>query len=188
MRNFQKHSDEECVDLFLSKNDKNAFGEIFSRYFDDVYRFVYSRVGSKLWTEEIVSDTFYTLIDALKSYKKRAHIKTYILGIALNKIKQFWQRKYAQREVRLNDNLILINTSIEDENGNNEQLSKIVPMILENLPEKYKLVLRERFLNEKSIKQTANILGLSKENVRVIQSRALKKATEIGEKLLHEKI
>lgn len=187
MRYFQNHSDDECIRIFLSNNDKDAFGEIFNRYFNDTYRFVYSRVGNKLWTEEIVSDTFYTLIEALKSFNKKAHIKTFIFGVALNKIRQFWQKKYARHEVKLFEDFIITDTLEEDEKDN-ERLSKILSEVLEKLPEKYRLVLTERFINEKSIKETADTLRLSEVNVRVIQSRALKKATEIGEKLLHEKI
>lgn len=187
MRYFQDHSDEECVASFLSENDKDAFGEIFNRYFDDTFRFVYSRMGNKLWTEEIVSDTFYTLIDALKSFNKNAHLKTYIFGIALNKIRQFWQKKYARHEVKLFEDFIITET-LEEDGKDNERLSKILPEVLGKLPEKYRQVLEERFFNEKSIRETAHKLRLSEANVRVIQSRALKKATEIGEKLLHEKV
>lgn len=185
MRYFQDHSDEECIQVFLSKKDKDAFGEIFNRYFDDTYRFVYSRVGNKLWTEEITSDTFYTLIEALKTFNKEAHIKTFIFGIALNKIRQFWQKKYARHEVKLFEDVILTD-DLEEAEKDNEHLSKILSEVLGKLPEKYRMVLEERFINEKSIKETAVTLKLSEANVRVIQSRALKKATEIGEKLLNE--
>ena len=184
MRFFENCSDSECVDMFLSEHDKDAFGEIFKRYFEDTYRFVYSRVGNKAWTEEIVSNAFYTLIKAVQSYDKQARLKTFIFGIAINKIKQFWYKKYLLREVQLNEDLIVLDTEDREREAQEHKLLKIIPMILEKLPEKYKLVLTERFLYEKSIRETAQSLDLSEENVRVIQFRALKKAAEIGEELL----
>jgi RNA polymerase sigma-70 factor, ECF subfamily len=184
MRFFENCSDSECVDMFLSENDKDAFGEIFRRYFEDTYRFVYSRVGNKAWTEEIASNTFYTLIQAVKSYDKKARLKTFIFGIAVNKIKQFWYKKYLLRELKLNEDFIILNKEVMEDEPEEHKLLKTVPMILKKLPEKYRLVLTERFLHEKNVRETALSLGLSEENVRVIQSRALKKATVIGEKLL----
>lgn len=186
MRFLKGYSDEECIDLFLSSHDKDAFGEIFSRYFEDTYRFVYSRVGKKQWTEDIVSDTFYTLIDVLKLFNKNSQVKTFIFGIAVNKVKQFWQKKYKSLEVKLNEDFILTEEMPEDD-YEYDQLSKMIPKVLGKLPENYRLVLTERFLNEKSIKETAAILGLSEANIRVIQFRALKKAVQIGERLLDEK-
>ena len=56
-----------------------------------------------------------------------------------------------------------------------------VTALLEALPERYCRVLDLRFLRGYSIQETAQELGITPENVQVIQHRALAKAVRIGE-------
>jgi RNA polymerase sigma-70 factor (ECF subfamily) len=56
--------------------------------------------------------------------------------------------------------------------------------VLERLPERYRRVLELRFLYGYSIRETALELGITPENVKVIQHRALAKAAEQAEGLL----
>lgn len=186
MHAYDRLSDKECIDLYQAKRDKEAFGVIFERYITSTYRFVYSRVGNSVWAEEIVSNTFFVLMEALLKFNKQSQIKTFIFGIANNMIKQFWCRKYKRFEVNFDENQIITEPLVEEEEEEvfESNLVSILPQILKQLPKRYADVLTERFINEKSIKDTACYLKLSEENVRVIQFRALKKASEIGNKLL----
>lgn len=184
MSSYTEYSDNECIELFLSDNDKSAFAELFNRYFDNTYGFVYSRVGNKVWTEEIVSETFCTLIKAIKLFNGKSTVRTFIFGVALNKIKQFWYKKYKEKEIHLNEDIYITDPEIEGEDE--YRLLEKLPMILDKLPDNYKAVLTERFLHEKSVKETATALNITEENVRVIQNRALRKAAQIGEEYLHE--
>jgi RNA polymerase sigma-70 factor (ECF subfamily) len=199
VKKYKETSDNELVQLFLNEKNNEAFTEIFHRYFEPTYRFIYSRVGNRSWTEDISSETFDTLLDVLSSFKPEANLKSFVIGISVNKIRQFWQKQAKRNERSLKDFMIMTdepetsNQKIETENMDSrirendteENIWSIkIKDVLAQLPENYRDVLRERFINSKTIKETAEILNISEENVRVLQHRAIKKAQIIGGKLL----
>jgi RNA polymerase sigma-70 factor, ECF subfamily len=184
--NKQHIPDSKLAEEFITNRDQASFTEIYNRYFDNVYNFVYSRVGNETWTQDIVSETFYTLIEVLKSYSSKSNLKSFIIGISANKIKQFWQKKYKQNESSLDDSMIYIDEEDYDEKYESK-ISGYLDQVLQELKEKYRNVLTCRFIKEKSIKETAEELGFSEANVRVIQNRALKKAAQIAQKYLPTK-
>ncbi len=55
--------------------------------------------------------------------------------------------------------------------------------MLDKLPENYRNILTQRFIRCKNIRNTAEFLNLSENNVRVIQFRAIKKAREIFDEI-----
>ncbi len=181
-------SDQQLVQKYIQKNDSKAFEQIYERYVDDVYRFVFSRVGKKEWTEDIVSETFITLITVLGSYKGKSSLKSFITGVAINKIKQFWSKEYKGNEQAFDEEFIICIEEEPPTDSRTEKLLKIVRNILPKLKDSYKLVLTERFINCSSIQETAKVLNLSEANVRVIQNRAIKKATLLANELLHNEL
>lgn len=187
MDNLREKTDWELVNQFCRLHDKSSFGEIYRRYIKDTYRFIYSRVGDKQGSEDIVSETFFTLIEVLSNFNNTSKLKTFIFGIASNKIKQYFDKISENPSVELNEEIIFLEVS-ETKNSRCKKTDDIIKKILEELPEKYRNVLMARFLYSKNIKQTAKDLNLSESNVRVIQNRALAKAYKIAKKLkLYEK-
>ena len=63
-----------------------------------------------------------------------------------------------------------------------------VHRLLQALPEHYREVLECRFLLNLSIKETAQKLGLTEANVKVLQFRALKRAADLEHVLIGSSI
>ncbi|MFQ5493422.1 MAG: RNA polymerase sigma factor [Candidatus Dojkabacteria bacterium] len=189
--NYADKSDKDLVRLYKQSSDKQSFAEIYDRYVGDVYRIVYMRTGRKEWSEEIVSDTFFTLMSVLKNFRGDSKLKTFIIGIAINKVRQFWQKK-EHGNLSLMEEIVIVEEEEGEESedgGNNAQSGKridkrIVAGVLEMLHPPYSDVLRKRFIESRSIKETASELDLSEANVRVIQHRAIKKALPIANRLI----
>jgi RNA polymerase sigma-70 factor (ECF subfamily) len=184
----KSYSDQKLVEEYIKYKNQDAFAEVFERYFDDVYRFIYAKVGKKEWAEDLTSETFIVLLKSIDKFDHSSKLKSFIIGIAVNKIRQFWQKKYKDKEeILYEDQIVCLENddeiSIEDEEKR-EHLLAMLDQVLEKLPENYRHVLTERFINELNIKQTAQKLKISEENVRVMQYRALKKAAEIGGELI----
>jgi RNA polymerase sigma-70 factor (ECF subfamily) len=162
--------------------EEKAFEEIFNRYFDIVYRFVCSRVLDRYKAEEITSSVFSILVDNLNKFDKDANLNSFIFGIALNKIRHSWRDKSLCEESFLE----VFDISIEEveSSANFNKLNKILPKILDTLPENYRFVLQERFINGTPNTEIGKSLDISTNNVRVLIHRALKKAAKIGNKIL----
>jgi RNA polymerase sigma-70 factor (ECF subfamily) len=59
----------------------------------------------------------------------------------------------------------------------------VVERILDGLPDRYRQVLELRFLRGYTLSETASELGISVENVKVTQHRALAKAVQLRDLL-----
>ncbi len=180
-----EENDKELVRRFTEEGDKKAFDALFERHFEATYRFAYSRLGNRTWAEDITSETFFVFLEVIKSYDGSSSVRSFIIGIALNKIRQFWYSQVKQAE----SNVDIENISEERELlGEPEQydeereakIEAIVSNILSQLQENYRSVLAYRFIERKSIKETAALMGITEDNVSVLQNRALKKAVEIA--------
>jgi RNA polymerase sigma-70 factor, ECF subfamily len=173
------------VERFVKNNDEKAFSKIYEDNFEKVYRFIYARVGNKQVVEDLVSETFFTLLEVIKNYNGSSKLSTFIFGIAINKVRQYWQKREIVKEVDLDEEYYAAEDIYEEkEEEKDGRLSQILHEILSEIPEKLRNVLRERFIENHSIKVAANNLGVSDGNLRVLQNRALKKAKIIAERKL----
>lgn len=189
MKNIKECSDDQLVELYREENRKDAFGEIYNRYVDHVFRFIYSKVGRKDATEEIVSETFLVLINILDAYNGDSKLSTFIFGVALNKARSYFYQQAKRKEVILDDEITEILSakfdSYEEYESESNELIEVLDEVLKQLPENYQKILEVRFINSRSMKETSEELNISEENVRVLQYRALKKAKGIANKLLN---
>lgn len=181
-------SDQQLLALY-KRGHNQAFTELYRRNVELVYRFVYGRTLDKQLTEEIVSDTFFTLIEVLANYEGKGKLSSYIIGIALNKLRQKWDNRQTPKNVSLNEEYLADVTYEEnaEEVETEIKLIKELKIVLRRLPDRYRSVLVMRFLELKPLKQVALELGVSLSNVTTIQNRALAKARNIAQELLAKK-
>lgn len=181
-------SDQQLLALY-KRGHSQAFTELYRRNVELVYRFVYGRTRDKHLTEEVVSDTFFTLVEALVNYDGKGKLSSYIIGIALNKLRQKWDKRQTPSSISLvEEHLAAVDYEENIEDVEAEiKLLKELKIVLRKLPDSYRNVLEMRFLELKPLKQVALELGLSLSNVNTIQSRALAKARLIAQELLAKK-
>ena len=78
----------ELSDLDLIEGVKLAnevhFNELYNRYFQRIYSFVYGRIRNHADTEEIVQETFTVVFLSIKKYSGRSSLVSWIYGIARN--------------------------------------------------------------------------------------------------------
>ena len=67
----------------LRKLDPQAIGAVYDRYFPDVYRFVRYRLSDETTAEDIASEVFVRLLEAVKSGQApQTSLKAWLLGTA----------------------------------------------------------------------------------------------------------
>lgn len=158
--------------------------EVFSRYLDPVYRFLYSRVGNREDAEDLTSEVFLKATRKLDSERADASIAQWLFTVARTVLADHWRRYYRSGspvpldETRINE-LPEVEAPAEPSSGS----AKLVRDLLGALPARYRTVLELRFLRGYSISETASELGITPENVKVIQHRALAKAVQASEGL-----
>ena len=143
-----------------------------------IYRFIYSKVGNREEAEDLTSQVFIKAVRSIDNSRDAASIQSWLFQVARTTIADHWRSFYQLRAHSL-DELLEAGWEGPAERDPPPRIAAPqdrVARLLEHLPEHYREVLTCRFLLNLSIKETAQRMGLSEANVKVLQFRALKKA------------
>lgn len=167
--------------------DKEALQKLYDHFFYQVYYYVYSRVNNLHDTQEITSEVFLSMVENISSFKGESSFKNYIFGIAKNKLRDYIKNKYRYsdyiQESYFEDQAFDQIIQEEPDHSYKQKLRKALNYIMGLLNPRYARVLDLRFNQMNSIEETAKILGVTNNNVKVMQHRAIKQASEIWENM-----
>ncbi|MBB5150269.1 RNA polymerase sigma factor [Ureibacillus thermosphaericus] len=147
-----------------------------------LYRYIYYKVQNQEETEDITQETYakslgYPKFKEIEPNKCIAFFKT----VALNIIKDRWRQNKSRGTNIDIASIAPIENAVEDLSDiTNEQL--LIKSSLEQLNEDQGKVIELRILKGFSVSETANLLGKSEGNIRVLQYRALKNLATIMKK------
>ncbi len=167
---------------------KASLQEVYGKYIEQIYKFVYFKVGNREDAEDIVSQVFIKAARSLDVTQETQVMLGWLYRVARTTITDHWRRYYKGPSTSLE-------AMEEDSNfyfaadpiyvGNNEEepldgaVAKVAA-ILDILPENYRRVLQLRFLQGCSLKETAAAMSITEGNTKVLQHRALQKAVKLG--------
>ncbi len=86
------------TDLLLlraQRGDTSAFEEFYDRLLPAVIAFVHSRTGRGAPVEDLVQEVFARVWEGRTSFESRSSARTYVLGVALNVVRQYRQEDRA---------------------------------------------------------------------------------------------
>jgi len=169
----------------IKNKDRQAFVKAYDLYVDQIYRFIYFKVGNKEEAEDLSSAVFLKIWSYLQENNiiDSKTLRPLLYKIARNIIIDHY-RKINQREnVSLDKTMEqggLIDVK-QDIAQRAEVMSDlmVIETKLPKLKEEYREVIIMRYINELSIKEIAEILDKSKGNVRVLIYRALSTLKEL---------
>jgi len=176
---------EENELVKASLNDKNAFGEIVTRYQKMVARTVKGMLGDSVFAEDIGQEVFINLYYSLPEFRGEAKLSTYIQRIAvnltLNEIKRR-KRFFSLFSQKANNEMHEVEIGDYD-NEKRTEAAEIVNKALLAMDPKFRVIVTMRMLQGYSTKETAEILDLPLGTVLSRLSRAQKQLKSILEKL-----
>jgi RNA polymerase sigma-70 factor (ECF subfamily) len=76
-------TDSDLIEGIRSGSESH-FNELYHRYFQRIYNFVYGRIRNHADAEEIVQETFTIVFSSMKKYSGRSSLLSWIYGIAKN--------------------------------------------------------------------------------------------------------
>jgi len=152
------------------------FGDIYEKYFRDVYLFILTMSKSADVAEEITQATFFKALKEYKNFKGDKYMKSWLCQIAKNLyVDQMRKKKiFSLDEVKEAAAFTDIEESMIDKN---DAIS--IYKILHCLEEPYKEVFTLRVLGELSFKEIADIFNKNDSWARVIYYRARVKIQEL---------
>jgi RNA polymerase sigma-70 factor (ECF subfamily) len=153
----------------LLRGDRSAGEELFRAHADDLYEFVYWRVGRDAGlAEDVVQDSFLVALDRVADFDGRSSLHTWLCGIAKNKAREARRR---HRPRLLSDLLTDSEGEIEailsrveseelpDELIEAEATRMLVGATLSSLPPPYKTALLEKYVDGRSVEEMARSSG-----------------------------
>jgi len=146
-----------------------------------IYRYVYSKMGNREEAEDLTSQIFLKAVRGLNYEREAQSVRKWLFQVARTTIADHWRAHYRVTTSSL-EGLLEAGWEgpVEDDSfGVNSKPAERVQRILQALPQHYREVLNCRFLLSLSVRDTARRLGLTEGNVRILQSRALKRAADL---------
>ncbi|OGS21954.1 MAG: hypothetical protein A3J83_00845 [Elusimicrobia bacterium RIFOXYA2_FULL_40_6] len=177
------NEDFALVEAF-KKNDQQAFEQLVTKYKSNIFKTIYSVIGNQQEADDIAQEVFIKVYFNLGSFKFRSALSTWLYRIAYNETIDY-ARKHKNRFVSLDKELIegeitTVGDLLHDPNLGieNQMLVKEVQERVKNavnsLPKKYDMVLTMIDLNNLSYNETAEIMNISVNKLKVWLFRARK--------------
>lgn len=157
----------------LQKLDSQVIAAVYDRYFSEIYRYVFYRLGDEGLAEDIASDVFVRLLEAVK--KKRGpqkNIKGWLLSTASNVIADHLRRAYRRPTETLSESMPDLASSLTDEIDRRQQTDS-VRQAYTQLTSEQQNVLALRFGDGYSLEETADVMQKKVNAVKALQFRAL---------------
>ncbi len=174
-----KNSAEQELIMEAVAGEEEAFIQLYHQHVSSLYRFVFSKVNNQQDAEDLTSETFFHALKSLASFSGKSTFKNWLYGIAKHLILAKYRERYNESTVELDENAAFEELKTNEGSPEHDQKVHVLDKILASLPENYRNVLELRFLKGYSVLETAKELGISEENAKVLQHRALKKANQL---------
>ncbi len=192
--NAEDKSDYELIDDSIG-GDEDAFGILMGRYENSLYGLIFKMVRNHEETQDLVQEAFIKSYKALESFNKQYSFSTWLFKIASNNcIDHLRKRRLKTTSIdvpiqtedgSLSQDLPDDSFSPEKDSLRNE-LFLSVNSIIDELPEKYKVVINLRHKEDQSYEEIAVALDIPIGTVkaRIFRAREILKKSITKMKLL----
>ncbi len=178
--------DEQHVETWrlvrLAQNgDGAAFGQLYDRYVDAVYRFIYFRVNDRALAEDFTSETFLRALRRIStiSYQGR-DIGAWFVTIARNIVLDHMKSARHRLEITTGDTIEGNDREPSPEAAVLESLASARLMTaVKQLGEEQRECVMLRFMQGFSVSETASVMGKNDGAIKALQHRAIRKLAEL---------
>ncbi len=168
----------EMVELVAraQAGDPDAFGGLYDRYVDLVYRYVYYRVGGKQLAEDLVSETFLRALRRIGSFEWQGRdFAAWLITIARNIVADHYKSSRFRLEVSTADMLDADRATDGPEDTVLDAITNTTLLdALKRLNGEQQECLVLRFLEGLSVLETAQAMGKSEGAIKALQFRAVR--------------
>lgn len=164
----------------IQDGDAEAFGELYDRYADQVFRYLYFRLGSREAAEDLTGDTFLRALRRIGSLSWQGRdVGAWLTTIARNLVADHYKSSRYKLEISTADMLDADRPDRHAETHPEEQTlsllasEQVLRAVRRLGPEQQECIVL-RFLQGLSVAETAEVLGKSTNAVKALQYRAVR--------------
>jgi len=160
-------TDQVLVQNFLN-GDNKSFEELLSRHKNRLFSFIMSKVKNRDITEDIFQDTLMKVINSLKKgkYNEEGKFLPWMMRISHNLVIDHFRKESKMRKIRPTSEFDIFDI-LDDGRENQEdlmiqiQVHADLNILIEQLPEDQKEVLKMRYSEDLSFKKISELTGAS---------------------------
>jgi RNA polymerase sigma factor (sigma-70 family) len=168
-------SNQELFDAFR-RGDQRAFSEIYRCFKIAIYAFTIRMVGEAEKAEDLTVQSFVRVWERRESIESMAHLKNFLYIAARNSsINYLRERRRSQLELtsEIAEEADTYHISRYETDQLFTDLVEDIMLVVKKMPKLRGIVFRMRYLEERSVKEVADTLQLSIQNVYWHTSEAL---------------
>lgn len=173
-KTLKRLEDGDLVEL-AKAGDKDAFGELYERYLDKIYNYVFYRTGNHHDAEDLTARVFFRAMAHIENYTERGvPFQAWLYRIAHNLVAN-WHRDRGRRKVIPLDEFIASSLKSEapdrhaEDNEEREALLKAIRM----LPEERQQLLILKFVEHRSNAEIGEVMERTEGAIKSLYHRTL---------------
>ena len=166
---------EEDVLKSASDGDREAFGQLYERYVDRIFNYVYYRTGNLHDAEDLTARVFQRAMNHIHNYTDRGvPFSAWLYRIAHNLVANWHRDRSRRQEIPLNDIPVLPSKGEHPETTlvHSEEQEDLLRLIRRLPPDRQHLLIL-KFLENLSNAEIGQIMGRSEGAVKSLYHRTL---------------
>jgi RNA polymerase sigma-70 factor (ECF subfamily) len=171
---YRKLDDLALVDLARG-GDKAAFGELYERYIDKIYHYVYYRTGSTQDAEDLTARVFHRAMGHIETYTDRGvPFQAWLYRIAHNLVAN-WHRDRGRRRIIPLDEFIASNLGSDapERHAEDQEEREALLAAIRRLPEERQQLLIYKFVDHLSNAEIGQAMDRTEGAIKSLYHRTL---------------
>ena len=181
MSDQQRNDERELVER--AKRDAREFGALYDRHFQQIYRFVYSRVREQTAAEDVTSEIFMKALKAMPRYQDTGRpFAAWLYQISVNAIADRYRTLRPAQPLDDFHDLSVAGPALEDLASHRDEIRRIWALV-EGLPIQQRTALVLKFQEDMKIEDIAVVMGKSAGAVKLLIHRGVSRLREEADAL-----
>ena len=158
-----------------SKKDPQAFGELYEKYFDRIFNYIFRQTDDEELADDLCSQTFVNALNNLDKYEFRGFpFSAWLYKIAGNEVNKHYRKNKGKKIFSIEELKVreLVEQTADD--WDEELINRLI-QYMNDLPTDMIQVLELRFFEDKDFKEIAFILDMTESGAKMRTYRALDK-------------
>ena len=170
---FKELGDSELIEL--AKEDKAAFGELYERYLQKIYSYVYYRTGNVHDAEDLTARVFIRALSHISNYvEKGVPFQAWLYRIAHNLVAN-WHRDQGRRKIIALDDYVVHSLKSEAPDRLSEEREEQNQLLeaVRRLPEDRQQLILLKFVERMSNAEIGAVMGRTEGAIKSLYHRTL---------------
>jgi len=165
--------DEEALLAAARQRDPDALARIHETYYRSLFGYIAYRVGDPIVSEDLTSEVFMRLLDALqRGDGPRTTLRGWLFRVASNVVNDYHRAQHRAHHVALDERMPLEGEEPLDALHRQMTREALAEAVAELTPDQ-QMVIALRYGSGFSLREVAEIMGKSEAAVKMLQARAL---------------